>query len=268
MEFRILGPVEVWSASQRVDAGHVKQRAVLAVLLLDLGHVVPIDLLIDRVWGERPPPSVRNSLYAYVAKLRALIASADDAGVTLSRRPGGYVLQADPDQVDLYRFRRCTTQARAADDRRAAELLSEALGLWRGQALAGLSSPWLLRMRDAIEQQRIAAVLDGGEIALRQGQHAALSSALAKEAIAQPSDERLIGQLMLALCGSGRQAEALRWFEQTRRHLAEEFGADPGPELKALHQRILRTDPALARPVLARRQCAPRRVSCRRTNGR
>jgi len=255
MDFRVLGPVEVWSAGQRIDADHVKQRAVLAVLLLDLGQVVPIDRLIDRVWGESPPASVRNNLYAYVAKLRALIASVGDAGVMLSRRPGGYVLQADPDQIDLYRFRRRATQAVAADDERAAELLSEALRLWRGPALAGLNSPWLLSMRHTIEQQRIAAVLDRGEIALRRGQHAALSSALAEEAIAQPADERLIGQLMLALCRSGRQAEALRWFEQTRRHLAEEFGADPGPELKALHQRILRTDPALTRPAPARRRC-------------
>jgi hypothetical protein len=136
-------------------------------------------------------------------------------------------------------------QAAAADDQRAAELLTEALGLWRGPALAGLASPWLSSMRATLEQQRIAAMLDRGDIALRQGQYAALSGTLGEEAVASPANERLIGQLMLALYGSGRQADALRWFEQTRRHLAEELGAAPGPALAGLHQQILRSDPAL-----------------------
>src|SRR5215469_11877840 len=86
MEFRVLGPVEMWSAGERVDAGHVKQRAVLAVLLLDLGKVVPIDLLIDRVWGDRPPASVRSNVYAYVARIRAVIAGAGDDDIVLTRR--------------------------------------------------------------------------------------------------------------------------------------------------------------------------------------
>jgi DNA-binding SARP family transcriptional activator len=249
MEFRVLGPVEVWSAGERVNAGHVKQRSVLAVLLLELGKPVPAELLIDRVWGDSPPASVRNNLYAYVAKLKAVIAGTGDDGVMLTRRRGGYLLEADPDTVDLYGFRLRVSRAATADDQRAAKLLSEALGLWRGPALAGLSSPWLSSMRVTLEQQRITAMLDYGDIALRQGQHAALSGTLAEEAVASPANERLIGQLMLALYRSGRQAEALRWFEQTRRHLAEELGADPGPALARLHQQILRSDPALAGPA-------------------
>ncbi len=246
MEFRVLGPVEVWSGGERVDAGHVKQRAVLAVLLLDLGKVVPIDALVDRVWG------------GYVARLKGMIAAAADSGVALSRRPGGYVLQADPGQVDLYRFRSLVRQAAEADDdQRAAELLGLALGLWRGSALTGLASPWLRTRRETLEQQRIAAVLDYGDVALRQGQHAALTSTLAEEAVTSPANERLIAQLMTAQYRSGRQAEALRWFEQTRRHLAEELGADPRPELKALHQQILRNDPALAGPAQGHRNDAP-----------
>jgi len=249
MEFRVLGPVEMRSEGERVDTGHVKQRAVLAVLLLDLGKMVPIELLIDRVWGEGPPVSVRNSLYAYVAKLKAGIADTGDEDVVLTRRPGGYLLEADPDKVDLHKFRGWVRQAAAADDQRAAELLSDALGLWRGPALAGLTSPWLSSMRVTLEQQRIAAVLDRGDIALRQGQCAALSGTLAEEAVASPANERLIGQLMLALYGSGRQADALRCFEQTRRYLAEELGAAPGPALAGLHQQILRSDPALVGPA-------------------
>jgi DNA-binding SARP family transcriptional activator/tetratricopeptide (TPR) repeat protein len=250
VEFRLFGDVEILAAGQRVAAGHARQRSVLAVLLLELGRLVPADQLIGRVWGENPPASVRNVLYGYVARLRAAIAAAGDPSVTLGRRPGGYLLEAGQERVDLYRFRRLMAAAGAAagDDGRAGPLLTSALELWRGPALAGLNSPWLGAIRDALELERIAAVLDLADIELRQGQHGALAGSLAEEAVNYPADERLIGQLMLALYRSGRQAEALRWFEQTRRRLAEEFGADPGAELRALHQRILRADRALAAP--------------------
>jgi DNA-binding SARP family transcriptional activator len=257
MEFRVLGPVEMWSAGRCVDIGHVKERAVLAALVLDLGKVVPIDSLIDRVWGDGPPASVRKNLYAYVARLRSAIAGADHKHVALTHGPGGYVLEADPGQVDLYGFRRLVAEAATADDERAAELLSEALGLWRGPALAGLTSPWLRSMSDTLERQRIAAVLDHGDIELRRGEHAALSVMLAEQAVAHPADERLIGQLMLALYRSGSQADALRRYEQTRQRLAEELGADPGPQLRMLHQRILRNDPALAGSGSAARPVRP-----------
>jgi DNA-binding SARP family transcriptional activator len=142
MEFGVLGPVEVGLAGRTVAAGHPRQRAVLAVLLLDAGRAVPAEVLIDRVWGEDPPASVRNLLYGYVARLRALIAWGQDQAVTLSRRPGGYQLQAGPDQVDVARFRRLVADAAAADnDERTGAALGEAVGLWRGTALAGLDSP-------------------------------------------------------------------------------------------------------------------------------
>jgi DNA-binding SARP family transcriptional activator len=106
MEFRVLGGLEVRAAGLRVDVGHARQRAVLAVLLFDLGRVVPTTHLIDRVWGDDPPITVRNVLYGYVARLRTVIAGAGEPAVTLSRQTGGYQLEAEPDQVDLYRFRR------------------------------------------------------------------------------------------------------------------------------------------------------------------
>jgi DNA-binding SARP family transcriptional activator len=247
VEFLLLGPVEVRLADQRVDIGHARQRSVLAVLLLDLGQVVPTERLIDRVWGEEPPTSVRNVLYGYVARLRAALAGAMEPGIALSRGPGGYRLEAGQDQVDLHRFRRQVAEAGAAanDDDRAM-LLRGALGLWRGEALAGLSSPWLDAMRDRLGLQRMAVVLDLNDIALRQGRHDALIGELTEDAAAYPSDERLIGQLMLALYRSGQQAEALRRFEQTRERLADELGVDPAPGLQELHQQILRADPALA----------------------
>jgi DNA-binding SARP family transcriptional activator/Tfp pilus assembly protein PilF len=251
MEFRVLGPVEVWLAGRPAAAGHARQRAVLAVLLLEAGHMVPLGVLIDRVWGENPPQSVRNVVYGYVARLKAVLASGQDSGVTLSRHQGGYLLQASPQQVDLYRFRGLVTEARAAagaGDERAAVALDEAVALWQGPPLGGVDSPWLKAMRATLELERTAAVLDLNDIRLRCGQHGALVSELVEQATESPADERLIGQLMLALYRSGRQPEALRWFEETRRHLANELGANPGPDLRAVHERILHADPALAAP--------------------
>ncbi len=205
MEFRVLGDLEVRVAGRQVDIGHARQRAVLAVLLFDLDRVVPANQLIDRVWGDDPPVSARNVIYGYIARLRAAIARVGDPGVTLSRQPGGYRLEADGDQVDLHRFRRLLADAAAAagDDQRAGALLASALTLWRGPAVAEVDSPWLNGMRESLELQRRTAVLDLGDIKLRQGQHAALITSLAEEAGTYPADERLIGQLMLALYRSG-----------------------------------------------------------------
>jgi len=263
MEFGVLGPVEVWADGRPVDAGHARQRAVLAVLLLELGRAVPLEVLIDRVWGDDPPRSVRNVVYGYVARLKALLATGQDAGgpkanVSLSRHPSGYLLRAAPDQVDLVRFRRLVAEAAAAgDDERAGAALGQAVGLWRGPALAGLDSPWLNAMRATLELGRAGAVADLTDIRLRRGGHGALAGELAVRAAESPGDERLIGQLMLALYRCGRQAEALRWFELTRQYLAGELGADPSPPLAALHQQILRADPALAGPRTGARAAAP-----------
>jgi DNA-binding SARP family transcriptional activator/Tfp pilus assembly protein PilF len=259
MEFAVLGPVQVWADGRPIDGGHARQRAVLAVLLLDLGRVMPPEVLIDRVWGEDPPRSVRNLVYGYVARLKAVIASGQDPRASLSRRRGGYLLQATPDQVDLARFRSLVAAAAAAgDDERAAAALGEALALWRGAALAGLDSPWLNGMRATLELERTTAAGDLNEIRLRRGEHGSLAGELAAQAAAAPADERLVGQLMLALYRCGQQADALRWFEQTRRHLADELGTDPGPELRTLHQQILRADPSLtAAPTPANRPAAP-----------
>jgi DNA-binding SARP family transcriptional activator len=258
MKFGVLGPVEVWADDRPVNAGHARQRAVLAALLLDAGRAVPLDVLIDRVWGEDPPRSVRNVAYGYVGRLKTLLAAAHDPGVTLSRRADGYLLQARPDQVDVHRFRGLVAHAAAGDDERAGVLLEEAMALWRGTALAGLDSPWLNGQRARLELERVAATGDLTDIRLRRGEHAELAGELAARAAASPADERLVGQLMLALYQCGRQAEALRWFEQTRRHLAGELGADPGPELRALHEQILRADRSLAAaPRPAIRPAAP-----------
>lgn len=255
LEFRVLGPVEALHGGRRIDIGHPRQRAVLAVLLLDLNHVVPAEQLIDRVWGEDPPVTVRNVLYGYVAGLRTALVRADAPGSMLARRAGGYVLAADEDQLDLCRFRRLAAQARVTDsDEDAAQQLIGALALWRGEALTGLSSPWLEGVRRALSAQRMDAVACATDIRLRRGEHAALVGELSELIARNPADERLAGQLMLALYRSGQPGEALRWFERTRLRLADELGADAGPELQALHRQILADDAALALPGRAGRQ--------------
>ncbi len=249
MEFRVLGPVEVRVGDRALAIGHPRQRAVLAVLLLDAGRVVQADRLIDRIWGEDPPASVRNVLSGYVGRLKAVIGGASDDSVLLCRRHGGYLLQAEPDLVDLHRFRDLVSAADGEADEFAEGLLRDALALWRGPALAGLESQWLDATRHALELERHATALDLNDIRLRRGEQGTLIGDLTGQVAGAPADERLTGQLMLALYRSGRRTEALGQFDRARRYLAGELGAEPGPELRALHEQMLRADPALTLPA-------------------
>ncbi len=152
MEFRVLGPTELWSAGQHCDLGPARERGVLAILLLTPRTIVPAETLIDRLWDAEPPPKARESLSVYVTRLRASLRQAVGDSVRLAGRLSGYALDVDPDVVDLHQFRRLRRQADAlvtsGDSGGAAELLREADGLWRGQALAGIRGDWMARMRD------------------------------------------------------------------------------------------------------------------------
>src|SRR6266536_562489 len=155
MEFRVLGPTEFWSAGQQYDLGPARVRSALAILLLTPRTIVPAEALIDRLWDTSPPPKARESLSVYVARLRASLRHAPDDNVRLAGRARGYVLDVDPEAIDLYQFRRLRRQADAltasGDFDHAALLLREADGLWRGQALAGIRGDWVARMRDSLE---------------------------------------------------------------------------------------------------------------------
>ncbi|GAA0436415.1 SARP family transcriptional regulator [Actinoplanes capillaceus] len=253
VEFRLLGDLEVRIDGRPVDVGHVQQRSVLVALLLDTNRVVPVDRLLDRVWGDHPPQRARGTLYSYLSRLRKAL-STDD--VTIARRPGGYVLTADPDTVDVHRFRRLVAQARTADDETAAVLLARALALWRGTPSPTSDTPWLTAVRDGLETARRAAELDRNEIALRCGRHAELLDELPACAAAHPLDERVAGQLMLALYRAGRRGEALACYQRIRLHLADDLGIDPSPPLRDLHRRVLTDDPALTVTPRARRPTA------------
>ncbi|WP_461010321.1 AfsR/SARP family transcriptional regulator [Streptomyces capparidis] len=248
MEFVLLGTVEARVGGHPVDLGHARQRCTLAALLVDAGLPLPADLLVDRVWGDRAPQRARGTLYSYLSRLRTALAPAD--GVTIARRSGGYVLTVERDAVDLHRFRDLTARARAADgDERAHELYEQALALWRGEPFAGLDSPWIGATRATLEQERHAAELDRNDVALRRGLHSGLTAHLSARAEEHPLDERLAGQLMLALYRCGRQADALAHYRRTMRRLADALGIDPGPRLRRLHQRILTADPRLHGPA-------------------
>ncbi len=262
MEFRALGPIELWSAGQRHDLGHARARSILAMLLLTPRAMVPVETLIDRLWDTRPPPKARESLSVYIARLRASLRQAVGDRVQLvGRARGAYLLDVDPEAVDVHQFRRlrrrADTLAASGDHDHAAGLLREADGLWRGQALAGISGDWVARMRDALEEERRAAILERVGCELELGRHADLVGELRHLLAEHPLDETLVAHQMTALYGSGRPADALSLYRETRGRLVEEQGTEPGAMLSELHQRILGRDPRLAvnpsgqRPVLA-----------------
>ncbi|MEJ3742707.1 BTAD domain-containing putative transcriptional regulator [Actinomycetes bacterium KLBMP 9797] len=233
-----------YAAGGPIGLGTARQRIVLAALLVEPGAPVALDQLVDRVWGEEPPQQARATLHVYLSRLRTVL--GDAGGPALVRHGHGYVLDVDPAAVDLHRFRALAREARSADDDRAVVLWRDALTLWRGTPFAGLDSDWLRSVAAAMDVERLAATLDHNDVRLRRGEHAHLISELTAAAAGRPLDERLSGQLMLALYRSGRQVDALAHYRSVHDRLVEELGSVPGPELWDLHQRILRHDPCLA----------------------
>ncbi|MEV0253527.1 BTAD domain-containing putative transcriptional regulator [Streptomyces sp. NPDC050732] len=266
--FTVLGDVEVQVDGRQIDVGHLRQRSVLAVLLVEANRTVSVDQLADRVWADRLPRRFRTTLYSYLSRLRqallgAVDAEDDDAGARIVKEPGGYRLTVDASAVDMHRFRSLVARARAAEDgEHALALYEEALGLWRGEPFATLDTPWFGALRENLVRELFAAELDRNDVALSRGRHGELLAELTATAQAHPLDERLAGQLMLALYGSGRAADALGHYRRTRERLAEELGVDPGAALRDLHQRILTADasldpdspPAAATPLPVPRQ--------------
>jgi DNA-binding SARP family transcriptional activator len=247
-DFRLLGPVEVWSDGRSLPAGTTKQQAVLATLLLEAGRPVPVETLIDRVWGEAPPATARGTLQSHLSRIRRLL---DGTGAELAHRSGAYRLCVEAGRIDLYRVRELTASARAAGlaDPRRAELLGVAVEEWRGDPLSGLDSPWLSRMRETLRRQRLDLLADWAAVQLRLGDPDAVIDAVRAPAADNPLAEPLVLVLVRALAAAGRDAEALAVYEATRQRLAAELGADPSAELREAHRAVLsgRTAAAPAR---------------------
>ncbi|WP_163509918.1 AfsR/SARP family transcriptional regulator [Fodinicola acaciae] len=244
MEFAVLGAVEARAAGRRIDVGHARQQCVLAALLVDANNAIPPDTLIERAWDVDVRRRAHGTLYSYISRLRRAL------GDTVIRHTSaGYVFAADPERIDLHRFRQLLRRAHTVDDDDAAiELFDQALGLWRGEAFASLDTGWLQSVRDQLNHERLAAELAYNDLRLQTGQHATMLAELSSKVLSHPLDERLVGQLMLALYRSGRQADALVHYERLRRELAEALGSDPGAPLRQLHHQILTADAALVTP--------------------
>ncbi|GIE96590.1 AfsR/SARP family transcriptional regulator [Paractinoplanes rishiriensis] len=243
MDFRILGPLDTLVCGQ---AARRQQLAVLAVLVVDAGRAVPVDTLVDRVWDGQPPPQARRTLHTHITRIRRLLEAAADGAepVRLLRGAGGYLLDTEPDTVDLHRFQRLVDRARRLDpdDPERAVLLRTALDLWSSEPLAGLTGAWADRMRESWRQQWLDAVVDWGPAETRAGNPGAVIARLSGLVTEYPLVEPLAAALMRAQYAAGRAAEALDHYTTVRQQLAEELGTDPGTELRQLHQAILRGD--------------------------
>lgn len=238
LTFQVFGGVEVHVGSGLIDAGHSRQRCVLAALVVDANRAVSIDRIIARVWADRAPSRSRETIYSYISRLRRILMRFPD--VQIAHRSSGYVLSVDPLAVDLHRFRRLANQARReSDGGEKVALLDQALQLWRGPALAGLSTQWANGLREALTNERVAVELDRNDIALRRGLHSEILASMLDSSVRRPLDERLAAQLILGLYRCGQQSEALDRYERVRRQLADELGVDPNPSLQALYQQIL-----------------------------
>ncbi len=242
MEFRILGPLEVIERGRPLQLGGVRQRTLLAVLLLNANSVVSQDRLLDELWGERTPAAGATALRVRVSQLRKALGTKE---VVVTRRPG-YLLRAEPDELDLHRFERLLDEAREAGPEVAAEKLRSALALWRGPALADLTyEPFARSAVERLEELRLVALERRIEADLALSRQTELVAELRELVREHPLRERLRAQLMLALYRSGRQAEALDAYQAGRRALVDELGIDPGRALQNLERAILQQDPAL-----------------------
>jgi DNA-binding SARP family transcriptional activator/ABC-type branched-subunit amino acid transport system substrate-binding protein/streptogramin lyase len=251
-EFRILGPLEVLDGGRPVDLGGPKQRALLAALLVRANEVVSQDTLIDDLWGESPPATAPKTLQAYVSRLRKALAGANEAAPSarLETQGHGYVLRIAPDALDAEVFQRRLDEGRQAltrdDPKFAADRLREALALWHGPPLADLAYESFAQPEIArLEELRLTALEERIDADLALGRERELIGELETLVERHPLRERLRGQLMLALYRAGRQAEALRVYQDGRRHLAAELGLEPGEPLRRLERQILEQDPEL-----------------------
>ncbi|TDD70660.1 hypothetical protein E1262_08340 [Jiangella aurantiaca] len=245
VEYRALGPLSALRNGAELVLGGPRQRLVLAVLLTHAGETVSQDALIDAVWAGAPPEGARSSLHVYISTLRKELGSEQ-----ITRRGDGYRVDVTAESFDVLAFEHFTAEGRRllpADPVAARSALARALGLWRGAAYGDLgSTPALVPEVARITELRLTAVEYRIDADLATGNHAQVIGELETLARDNPVRERFRAQQMLALYRSGRQAEALGVYQQTRTFLHDELGIDPSSELRDLQQRILEQDPELA----------------------
>jgi DNA-binding SARP family transcriptional activator/tetratricopeptide (TPR) repeat protein len=253
MQFRLLGPLEIWDGDERIDLDGAKQRALLALLLLNANRTVRRAQVIDWLWELEPPRTAQDLMHQHVSRLRRTLRGCRTAELSSQRlltQPSGYMLQVQSEELDLDRFERLVDEAHqlmaAHELELASGILGQALRLWRGAALGNLPSSLPVDAeRTRLEELRLTVLEERIEADLGVGRHAVLVGELEALVSAHPLRERLRAQLMLALYRSGRQPEALGVYQATRRLLAADYGLEPGSRLRELEQAILRDEPAL-----------------------
>jgi DNA-binding NarL/FixJ family response regulator/DNA-binding winged helix-turn-helix (wHTH) protein len=248
VEFQILGPLEVLEGGEPVALGTLKERLVLAVLLLHANEFVSRERLIDELWGVAPPATARKAVNVYVSKLRKALAV--NGGDPIATADGGYRLSVDSGHLDADRMRDLVARARAriadGESEAASQLLQEVLAFWRGPTLAGLTLETSGRDEVAqLDELRLTVLMDRIDCDLALGRHEEVLGELHVLVGEHPLLERLRAQLMLALYRADRQAEALEAYQHARELLVEELGVEPSPALQRLQKRILIQDPAL-----------------------
>ncbi|MFB9579252.1 AfsR/SARP family transcriptional regulator [Streptomyces yanii] len=248
LRFAVLGPVRAWRDDEPLASGSPQQRALLVALLLRDGRTATAAELIDAIWGDEPPSQALAAVRTYASRLRKILDPS-----TLISNAGGYAIRTRPDALDLTTAQELAAdaeKARAGGDRcRARTLLNEALALWDGETLASVPGPYAENQRTRLAEWRLQLTETRLDLDLEVGSHAEAVSELTALTAAHPLRERLRELLMIALYRSGRQAEALAVYADTRRLLADELGVDPRPELSQLQQRILQADEELAHPA-------------------
>ncbi|WP_324788502.1 AfsR/SARP family transcriptional regulator [Streptomyces sp. H51] len=273
MDIGILGPLAVRMNSVSVTPTAPKPRRVLALLVLNADRTVPVDTLVEELWGHRPPRSARPTLQTYILQIREMITAAlahDPDGSSprtakdvLLTVPGGYLLNSGGGVHDVREFERLSGMGYRAmdaeDHAAAAELLREALRLWNGPPLADVTpGPHLSTQAKRLEESRLCALDQRIEADLRLGRHRELLAELTVLVSRYPGHESLCGQYMLALCRAGRRGEALEAYRRLRTTLVRTLGLEPSPPLAKLQRSILCAGPEHAVPAAAPRVAAPR----------
>ena len=239
--------MEVRRGDQALGLGGAKQRALLAILLIEANHLVGLERLAQLLWRDEPPPTSDHIIEVYVSQLRRALEPAGAPYQVLVRKPSGYMLQVARDAVDAAEFQDLVEAAKSAAPEEAAAQLTRALSMWRGPTLADFAGePFAVSEAARLNELRLHATEERIEAELALGRHAQSIGELQSLVEEHPLRERLCGQLMLALYRSGRQAEASDLYQRTRRRLVDELGMEPGPDLQLLLKRILQQDPGLA----------------------
>jgi DNA-binding SARP family transcriptional activator/tetratricopeptide (TPR) repeat protein len=256
MRYGLLGPLHVATAGgDEVRIVRPKLRLLLAILLVRANKLVPVESLVDDMWGEEPPASAVSNIRTYIWSLRRLLSPADPANAPVIWDLHGYTIEVLPERLDVLAFERRVADGiearRRGDVPRAATLLEEALGLWRGTAFQNVpfTRGALVAAARQLEEHRLTALEELFDARLALGRHAEVATELRSLVVQHPLRERLWGQMMLALYRDGRQCDALETYQRLRAHLVEELGVEPSQPLQTLQRQVLQTDPALALPA-------------------